>query len=77
MTMTLTINITLMVYISVIRGLILRAVKSLPSTYRNPAYPMFRALRTASIFIGWKTTRSSSIPSKINNGSLTLYTQRN
>ena len=65
---------TLMMYVTVIRGLILRAVKSLQSTYQNPVYPMFTVLRTASIFIGWRTARSSSIPSKINNGSPTLYT---
>lgn len=64
---------TLMMYVTVIRGLILRAVKSLLSTYQNPVYPMFAVLRTASFFIGWKTARSSSIPSKINNGSPTLY----
>lgn len=69
----LEITITAIMYITVIHGLILRAVKSLLSTYRNPAYPMFRVLGTTSIFIGWRTARSSSIPSKINNGSPTLY----
>lgn len=75
--MTMTLKIAIIILITVIHGLISEAVKSLLSTYRNPAYPMFRVLGTTSIFIGWKTAKSSSIPSKINNGSPTPYTQRN
>ena len=68
---------TVMIYITVIHGLILGAVKSPLLIYRNPVYPTFGLLGTTSIFIGWMTGKSSSIPSKIKNKSPTPYTQRN